>query len=144
MSEKTIKYCDNCGKAHNLEIQEVKGDKSECEICHKRIEPMNQLTMESTDYATIQAGMFQVTQLANFIPGLPASVVHPNLPYQTISNMMLFFPSIKDGNGKKSIIVADQETGEQVQIIFGNGEFKSVCVGIIEAAGEKFVPAKEC
>ena len=137
----TLQYCDLCAKVHKLEVQAVKTVKAECEICHKRIEPLNQVVMESQEFTTIQAGHFEVTQLDNFIPGLPANVVHPNLPYQSISNMMLFFPSIKDGNGNKSIIVADQETGEQVQIIFGKDDFKSVLVGSVNANGDKFTPA---
>ena len=139
---KTLQYCDLCAKVHNLEVQANKAVKAECEICHKRIEPLNEIVMESQEFTTIQAGHFEVTQLDNFIPGLPANVVHPNLPYQSISNMMLFFPSIKDGNGKKSIIVADQETGEQVQIVFGKDDFKPVLVGTVSANGEKFTPAE--
>ena len=138
---KKIVYCDQCAKAYGLEIQKVKKTKGSCQICQKRIEMLNETTVKEQIGKTMTTGPFKVKRLGKFIPGLPPRMVHPNMPYRIISDMTIYFPSIKESNGKRSIIVADQKNGDQIQIIFGNSEFKQKLIGTID--GETFTPVED-
>jgi len=142
MGNYKFRYCDQCAKAHNLEVMAVKPVKGECEICHKRIERLNEADVEKNDYTQINAGSFRVVQLDNFVPGLPAKSVHPTLHYRTMApDMAIYFPTLEDGDGKKSLIIANPLKGEQIQIFWDEYEFTSKVIGTI--VNEELVPAEE-
>lgn len=131
-------YCDQCASARGLEIQENKTIKGTCELCQKRIDFLNEKFSSKNGSRSVNIGAFKVKKLEGFLPGLPPQSVHPNMPYRIISNMTIYFPSIKEGKGKRSIIVADHESGEQIQLIFKNSSFNHKLVGTIN--GEEFIP----
>jgi len=142
MSNYKFRYCNQCAKANDLEITEVKPVKGECEICRTRIDFLNEVDVEKNDYTKIQAGSFKIVQLDNFVPGIPAKSVHPNLPYRTMApDMAMYFPSIDDGDGKKSIIIANPITGEHIQIFWDESNFKKTLVGRVNATGGALIPA---
>jgi hypothetical protein len=132
-------YCDQCASDRGLEIQEKKVIKGTCEVCQKRIDFLNEKISGRNGKRSVNIGSFQVKKLEGFLPGLSPQSVHPNMPYRIISNMTIYFPSIKEGKGKRSIIVADHENGEQIQLIFRNSSFSHKLVGTIN--GEEFIPA---
>jgi len=113
-----LNYCDKCGKVHNLPIQECKEIIGECQICLRYIGKLNQTDISlKGDEISHSFGSFMVRNLPGFLKGLQAQAVHPDLPYKFMADeLVIYFPSMKDDGGRKSIIVSNLKRGEEIQV----------------------------
>lgn len=115
-----LHYCDKCAGNKGLPIDSEKIVKGTCNICNQFSGPLNEVQQESVvpnDIMKdiIEIGSFEIEQLDNFLPGMNPKDIHPTLPYKIHSqDLVMYFPALKDDpEGRKTIIVANPQLGEQ-------------------------------
>jgi len=110
-----LKYCNKCGRIHNLPIQDCKETKGECQLCLRYIGRLNQTTLSlKGDEVSKKFGSFTVKSRKPFLAGIQPQAIHPDLPYKFMAkDLVIFFPSMK---GRRSLIISNPEKGEEIQI----------------------------
>lgn len=132
-----LMYCDKCGAVHGLPIQSDKKSRGECSICHRYTGALNETTQEVNEtLESMEFGSFKVVRLPNFLPGLSASQIHIGHTYQAQTpESVIYFPTINDGNGLRSIIIANPKLGEQIQVFWKGKISKNPPVARIDLNG---------
>jgi hypothetical protein len=136
---KMLSYCDKCGQSHGLPIQSEgeKIVKGECAICHMFMGALNETSQEANEeLKSMDFGSFKVERLPNFLPGLSPSKIHQFHTYQVQTpESVIYYPTINDGNGLKSIIIANPKKGHQIQIFWNEKIIKNPPVARIDLNG---------
>lgn len=113
-------YCDHCGTKNGYDIDTPKTEKGECELCHRRIGPMN--IMSENDVKVLIDGVeptihdiagFRVEEVEGFVVGKKIDDIEKRMVNHRIlgSNCIIFFDAGK-------IIVANPKTGKRFKITF--------------------------
>jgi len=136
---KMLSYCDKCGAAHGLPIQSEGNKKvrGECAICHMFMGALNETAQESNDtLESMNFGSFKVVRLPDFLPGLSPNQIHQFHTYQVQTpESVIYYPTINDGNGMKSIIIANPKKGHQIQVFWNEKISKTPPIATIGLDG---------
>jgi len=115
MLKQLINYCDKCAEEQNYpKTDKIKGG---CDLC-RRIGLINQIEntaiIDLTNFnkETWSGGGFKVEQITPFPVGQRRETVHPNLTYKILTGRIVIYFD------KHIIVLADTETGQQIQITF--------------------------
>lgn len=111
-----ITYCDRCSSKHGYPISAVKV-KAKCNLCgftgmvtitrNSKIVSYEEFNEEKWN-----GGGFEVIQLDPFPLGQLREMIHPTLPNKLLTEKCSIFFD------KNAIIIANQQTGQQIQITF--------------------------
>jgi len=112
-------YCDHCAGKFGYDVDNPKTAKGECELCHRRLGPMNVMSDEDVEVLVnsiktdiFEAGGFQVIQLKGFPVGVKMSDIEPTLPSKPLSKgVVIFFDSNR-------VVFANAQTGKKIEVRF--------------------------
>lgn len=113
-------YCDHCGTKNGYDIDMPKTHKGECELCHRRLGPMN--VMGDDDVEVLVNGIkndiyelagFHVHEVKGFPKGTKLDEIEPKMVNHRLvgQNCVVFFDTGK-------MVVANPETGRRFKITF--------------------------
>jgi hypothetical protein len=113
-------YCDHCGTKNGYDIEPDKKVKGECQLCHRRIGPMNEMTEE--DVKVLVNGIeptiydiagFKVEEVEGFPVGKKIDDIEKTMLSHRVvgNNCVCFFDAHK-------IVVANPKTGKRFTITF--------------------------
>jgi hypothetical protein len=113
-------YCDHCAGKHGYDVDTPKTYKGECELCHRRLGPMN--AMGDEDVEILVNGInLEIHDVAGFkvqeVKGFPVGTKIDDIEKKMINhrivgeNCVVFFDAGK-------MVVANPKKGKRFQISF--------------------------
>ena len=113
-------YCDHCAKKHGYDVQIPKAEKGECQLCKRRLGPMNVMTDTDVDELvngiipeTYDIAGFKVVQVKGFLVGTKIAEIEPRMVTHKVLSQkcVAFFDPGK-------IVIANPENGKRFEITF--------------------------
>ena len=117
-----LMYCDHCGTKHGYDIDPEKEVKGECQLCRRRLGPMNVMKDQDVEVLvnnidpTIHdfKGGFHVEQTKGFPVGTVTREIEPRMSHKMLTDdVSLFYDTTI-----KKLVVARQSTGDRITISF--------------------------
>lgn len=113
-------YCDHCATKHGYDVEPEKKHKGECELCRRRLGPMNAMTDDDVEVLvngvipeTYDIAGFKAVQVKGFPVGTKIAEIEAKMPIHKVlsPNCVAFFDPGK-------IVIANPKTGKRFQITF--------------------------
>jgi hypothetical protein len=111
-------YCDHCAGKYGYDVDTPKTHKGECQLCHRRLGPMNAMNAEDVeklindyDYMDYNLAGFTLEEVEGFPVGTKIMEIEPRMSSHKMmaENCVLFFDAGR-------IVIANPKTGKRLQV----------------------------
>lgn len=113
-------YCDHCGTKNGYDIDTPKTEKGECQLCRRRLGPMNVMSDKDVDVLVngiktdiLDVAGFKVQEVEGFPVGTKTEAIEPRMVTHKMAadNCVVFFDPGR-------IVIANPATGKRFQISY--------------------------
>jgi len=112
-------YCDHCGTKHGYDIDVPKTYKGECELCHRRLGPMNHMGDEDVE-VLVNGIKSEVHELAGFqiqeVKGFPVGTKIDDIERKMVNHRLVGQDCVVFFDADR-MVVANPKTGKRFQIL---------------------------